>query len=305
MEEPRKSALTSLIRISQPISLLGGLLMYSLGTGIAHYLGHPINWNIYWLGQACVTLLQLSCYYLKVTFDLPATPPATRMSSSGQPNQDDPLPFSRNNFVLITFTMLTIGAILTVLLISNGVVNQAAFLLLGIGFLISFFYAVPPVRLIYSGYGELSMAFFMVNLIPALALILQTGELHRLLAMTTFPLTMLYLAMTLALSLEGYASDLKMGRRTAMIRLGWQRGMTWHNVLILAAYFFIGIDLLLGLPWSIAWPALLTLPLGIYQIWQMVQIAGGAKPRWRLLALNAVATLGLMAYFLAFALWTH
>jgi len=81
--------------------------------------------------------------------------------------------------------------------------------------------------------------------------------------------------------------------------------MTWHNLLILAAYFFIGLDLLLGLPWSIAWPALLTLPLGIFQIWQMVQIANGAKPRWGLLELNAVATLGLTAYFITFALWTH
>jgi len=149
------------------------------------------------------------------------------------------------------------------------------------------------------------MAFFMANLIPALALLLQIGELHRLVAMCTFPLTMLYLAMSLALSLEGYASDLKYGRRTAMIRLGWQRGMVWHNILILAAYFFIGFDLFLGLPWSIAWPALLTLPLGIFQIWQMVQIAGGAKPRWRLLAFNAVATVGLTAYFLTFTLWIH
>ncbi len=305
MEEPQKSTLTAFIRISQPLVLLGGFLMYSLGTGIAHYLGHNINWTIYWLGQACVTLLQLSCFYLKETFDLPAIDPTILKPPPGQEKPGARLPFSRNNFLLITFTTLTIGAILTVLLISNGVVTPATFLLLGIAFLISFIYAVPPFRLIYTGYGELSMAFFMVNLVPALALLLQTGDLHRLVAMATFPLTALYLAMLLALSLEGYASDLKYGRKTAMIRLGWQRGMTWNNLLIVAAYFFIGMDLLIGLPWSLAWPALLTLPLGFFQIWQMFQIASGAKPRWRLLALNAVATLGLTAYFLTFALWTH
>ena len=111
--------------------------------------------------------------------------------------------------------------------------------------------------------------------------------------------------MLLALSLEGYASDEKYNRKTSMIRLGWQRGMNLHNLLILVGFMLFGIAAILGLPWLLTWPGLLGLPLGLFQIWQMSSIATGAKPHWRLLSLNAVATVVLTAYLVTFTLWTH
>jgi 1,4-dihydroxy-2-naphthoate octaprenyltransferase len=178
-------------------------------------------------------------------------------------------------------------------------------MMLGLAFLVAFFYAVPPFRLVYSGYGELALSLQMANIIPALAFLLQVGNLHRLLAMITFPITALYLAMLLALSLEGYASDEKYRRKTSMVRLGWQRGMNLHNLLILFGFLLFGLAAILGLPWSLTWPGLLGLPLGLFQIWQMSLIASGAKPRWRLLSFNAVATVVLTAYLVTFTLWTH
>jgi 1,4-dihydroxy-2-naphthoate octaprenyltransferase len=126
-----------------------------------------------------------------------------------------------------------------------------------------------------------------------------------MLAMITFPITALYLAMLLALSLEGYASDEKYSRKTSMVRLGWQRGMNLHNLLILFGFMLFGLAAVLGLPWPLTWPGLLGLPLGLFQIWQMSSIAAGAKPHWRLLSLNAVATVVMTAYLVTFTLWTH
>jgi 1,4-dihydroxy-2-naphthoate octaprenyltransferase len=143
-----------------------------------------------------------------------------------------------------------------------------------------------------------------VNLIPALAFLLQTGEFHRLLALLTFPLTFLYLATNLALNLGRYSDDIRQERKTMLTRLGWQRGMNLHNLLILIGFFVLGSAALVGLPWSLTWPGLLGLPFGVFQIVQMNMIAAGGKPRWRLLNVNAGSTLAVTAYFIALALWT-
>jgi 1,4-dihydroxy-2-naphthoate octaprenyltransferase len=172
-------------------------------------------------------------------------------------------------------------------------------------FLGAIFYAVPSVRLVFQGYGELVVAILFANLLPAFAFLLQTGELHRLLAMSTFPLTALALAFSLAYELADYAMDIKRGRHTLMVRVGWQRGMVLHNSMILVAFFLLGLALTYGLPFGIGLPAFLPLPLGLLQIWQMRRISDGAKPNWRALRLTALAIFATTAYLLAFAFWTR
>ena len=305
MKEPQQSTVSNFFRLSQPQALLVGVLFYALGGGIVHYLGQSINWTTYWLGQACVTMLQLSSFYLKAVYDLPVSENRPQGNPGGPGKDSGEVTYSRPVLLLLSTTTLTIGAVITVLLFANGTLNTSSLMMLGLAFLVSFFYAVPPFRLVYSGYGELALSFIMANIVPALAFLLQVGNLHRLLAMITFPITALYLAMLLALSLEGYASDEKYSRKTSMIRLGWQRGMNLHNLLILFGFLLFGLAAVLGLPWLLTWPGLLGLPLGLFQIWQMSLIATGAKPHWRLLSLNAVATVVLTAYLVTFTLWTH
>jgi 1,4-dihydroxy-2-naphthoate octaprenyltransferase len=110
--------------------------------------------------------------------------------------------------------------------------------------------------------------------------------------------------MSLAIALPGYADDVKYNRQTLLVRLGWQRGMTLHNIVILLAYVVLGLAAAFGLPWPLAWPGLLTLPVGIFQIWQILQIGNGARPNWRLTRITAMSTLALTSYMLAYALWT-
>jgi len=103
--------------------------------------------------------------------------------------------------------------------------------------------------------------------------------------------------------LERYAQDVREGRRTMLTRLGWQRGMNLHNLLILLGYFTLGSAALVGLPWRLTWPGLLGLVIGAFQIYQMIAIGNGSKPRWVLLRITAASTFALTVYFMAFALW--
>ncbi|HEY9087514.1 MAG TPA: prenyltransferase [Anaerolineaceae bacterium] len=297
----------NLIRLSRPYELLIGVFLYGLGGGIANFLGYTIDWTVYWIGQASVTFLQLSSFYLKAYYDTPQPeetdspvenkPDAPRKEFTGQ--------LSRQVVLQSALVMMTVGAVLTVLLLWSGSIQPPAFLFLGFAFLLAFFYAVPPLRLVYSGYGELTTAILMANLVPGLAFLFQVGDLHRLVAMLTFPLTVLYLATLLARTLQKYGADVRYNRRTLMVRMGWQFGMNVHNILILVAFLMFGAAALLDLPWSLTWPALLSLPVGLYQMYLVSQMMRGGKPRWNLLNLTAMATFGLAVYLLNLALWTN
>jgi 1,4-dihydroxy-2-naphthoate octaprenyltransferase len=298
MNPPTPSFLGKVIKISHPWYLLMGVLLYAMGAGIAHFLGTTIDWTVYWVGQAAVTILQLSSFYLKAYYDQVESRRRLIPTEGGEG-------FSLAEFQIlpIAFTTLTVGALLTVLLVFLKAISMPVLIILGAAFLLAFFYAVPPLRLVNSGLGELVNAFLHANLIPALAYLLQAGDFHRILAMLTFPLTALNLAMLMILTLPHFANDIKINHRTLMTSLTWQRGMNFHNILILTAYLLIGIASILGLPWNLTWPGLLTIPLGLYQIWQVMQITGGAKPNWKILTYTAIGTFALTTYFFTLTLW--
>ncbi len=290
--------------MSRPLFLLGAILLYALGGGIAHYLGAEINWSLYLLGQVWVTLLQLSTHYLNEYYDMPADiNNPNRTPFSGGSGAVGPGKLSRNTALYAAITCLAFAASVTVIIIQSGALIPEMLLVMVLIFLGAFFYSVPPVRLESSGYGELTTSIIVANLVPWLAFLLQKGEFHRLLAMSTFPLTTLHLAMMLAFELPDYANDIKYEKRTLMVRVGWRRGMVLHNLLILSSYLLLGMAMVFGMPLAIGLPAFMTLPLGMLQIWQMRRIADGAPPNWRTLTLIAVLLFGITAYLLAYAYW--
>jgi len=294
------------IRLARPLFLLGGALVYATGVGIARYLGTPVDWGLYLLGQAWVTLLQLSTHFLNEYFDSEAdadNPNRTPFSGGSGALGSGELP--RSTALVAAYACLALVASLTVLLIRDGHLSPPLVLIMVLGVLGAMLYSTPPVRLATTGYGELTTSILVANLVPAFAFILQTGELHRLVAMTTFPLTALHLAMMLAFELPDYASDIKHEKRTLMVRLGWQLGMQLHNLLILTAYLLFGLALFFDLPSFVVWPTLLGLPFGLLQIWQMRRIAEGARPNWTALTLVPVALFAFTTYLVTFAYWTH
>jgi 1,4-dihydroxy-2-naphthoate octaprenyltransferase len=294
------------LQLTRPLFLIGTALLYALGAGIARYLGAAIDWNLYLLGQAWVTGLQLSAHYLNEFYDQASDADNTnRTPFSGGSGALGPGKLAPATAQLAGVTCLTITAALTVPLLQRAGFAPVLLLLLSLAFLGAFFYSAPPLRLSSSGYGELTTSILVANLVPALGFFLQFGDLHRLLAMATFPLTALHLAMMLAFEMPDYASDLKHLKATLLVRLGWERGMLLHNRLILAAFLLVGLAAGLGLPLAIALPAFMPLPLGLLQIWQMRRIAAGGKPNWAALGLNSVALLASTAYLLAFAFWTR
>jgi len=302
MNETPPSKLIQFIRIPNPWMILASLMFYVLGGGIVDYLGTPIRVDIFIVGWVTVLLLVLSAYYLNAFYDLVESEIVSPRRRSGNNSLDPQL--SKAGLALISVTLLTSGAMLTVYLVTRAGLDFAGYIIFGSGFLLAIAFAAPPFRFEKKGLGNLLMSLLVVNVSTMLAVYLQMKDLHPLVIFITFPLLFLFLAMLLTYSLESYAQDIAGGRKTLMVVLGWQRGMAIHNVMVPIAYLVSALAVLLRLvPWSITWPALLTLPFAIYQVWHMNQIAGGAKPKWRLLTLIALATSLVSTYLFTLSLW--
>lgn len=304
----RPSPLRLFLRLSRPLFLLGGVLNYALGVGIARYLGHPLNWSVVVFGQIWVSAMQLATHYLNEYFD--------HQTDAGNRNRT---PFTGGSGVLgkgegqlvpeialySAVFALTAVALATYALVQLTAVNSIVLTIMLLGFAGAFFYSVPPIRLTSTGYGELTTSLLIANLVPAFGFVLQSGDLHRLLAMVTFPLTFLTMASMLALEFPDYASDLKAEKRTLFVRLGWQTAIRVHHVLLMSGYLLFLFAFALGLPAAVALPPLLTLPLAALQIWYMNRIALGLKPNWIALTFNGLVFTFTSAYLMTYTFWTR
>jgi len=176
-------------------------------------------------------------------------------------------------------------------------------ILLLVVFLLLVAYAVPPLHLSGSGYGELVMALCLGTLIPVLAFLLQVNQIHRLLSFTTFPLTLLALAYLLVCNFPTFASDQKLGRHTLLTRLTWQRAVPIHQFLVLTAFLVFSAAPFLEYPWGMVWPVFLALPVAAIQMFWLQHIANGGRSLWNFMTALASATFSLTAYLLGLSFW--
>lgn len=301
-----KTVLRLFVQLSRPIFLVGVAILYALGVGIAHYLGAQIDWVAYILGQIWVSLLQLSTHYLNEYFNARAdahNPNRTWLTGGSGALGEGKLP--RRTALLAAYTCLAILASLTVIMASEGYLSVTVSLIMAIAFFGALSYSTPPFNLEASGYGELLVSVLATFFVPAFAFLLQVDELHRLVAMSAFPLATAHLAMFMTFELPDYSTDLKFGKRTLLVRMGWRNGMLFHDLLILVSFLLLVCAALFGYPRFAFWSAFILFPLGLFQIYQMRRIAMGGKPNWSLLTTGAISLFGCMAYLLTFSFWIN
>ena len=285
-----------LLRLSRPLYLAFAVLTYTLGAGIARYLGVTQNIAVFWLGLGGVLLAQFSMSLLAE-----ALRPVEQPSGDNQNRPERVL--LRNAALTTSIGVLGVAAAIAIVLGQVGALSPVALLFLGFSLMMVLAYAVPPLRLVDAGYGEFILALHIALIAPAIGYALQAGEYHRVVGIVSFPLALLALAYFLILDFPTFANDEKFDRRTLLRGIGWQRAVPLHHGLVLGAYLLLGSATLFGLAWGLIWPSLLTLPFAILQIFWLRNISQGAKPIWNLLTVNALAVFGLTAYLLTFAFW--
>ena len=294
---PTLKRLRLFLRLSHPLPLLGGALLYGLGSAIASYLGRPFDLGLYMLGQILVTILQLAGHYSfeyhEPQFESEDSRPNPYLGFS---KALAPGGLSPQTALYATIVCLVIAATLVSIMLVGGQIPLVAWLILLLFFLGYFFYSTPPVRFHTSGYGELVLSLVIAGLIPSFSFALQADELHRLMLMSTTPLVALHFAMMISFELPEYARNVKLEKRTLMVRLGWATAMRIHDLTMVFAFASFLVAFINGLPRRVALGALIALPLAAVQVWHMERIRRGFPARLRNLTIAALGLFGLTIY---------
>jgi len=285
----------SILRHARPLNLLLAALTYFLGASLADYLGKPFLVDSFWLGLAGVLLGQGSLSLLAEVFRLDVEPLLENETRKDRQSL-------RNNLLYVAITFLAVIALIAYLLFTGDHLSLSAFIFLLLSLLLILSYSVPPFRLVNRGFGEFLLAAHLAYVIPTLAYILQAGETHRFLSLTV-PLTFLAFSYFIVLNFPAYATDRKLNRITFLTRLGWDRVVPLHHIFILFAYLLFLTSPAFGLSLSFVWPAFLTFPFALVQIYQLRNISLGFPPNWPLLTATALAVFGLTTYFLSLTFW--
>ncbi|MEO8354329.1 MAG: prenyltransferase [Chloroflexota bacterium] len=283
----------TLLRLTRPLHLLLAALTFSLGASIANYLGKPFRADSFWLGLAAILLAQMSMALLSEVFRLDAEP----LTENETRRERAVL---RNNALYISISSLTANAVVAFILYNNQHLSPASFSFLLLSLVIILAYSLPPFR--NRGFGEFLLAAHIGYVIPSIAYLLQADETHRFLAVS-IPLTLLAFAYFIIMDFPTFASDRKFNRTSFLTRLGWERVVPLHHIFLLFAYIFFAISPSLGLSFSLIWPAFLTLPFALFQIYQLRNISMGAPTNWTLLTATALSVFGLTTYFLTLTFW--
>jgi 1,4-dihydroxy-2-naphthoate octaprenyltransferase len=285
--------LRTLLRLSRPLYVLLAALTYCFGVSIANYLGKPFRFNAFWLGLAGVLLTQISMSLLSEVFRLDAEPLEENETRSDRA-------VIRNNALYVSVAAITVDAVIAFLLYTNLILSPASFSFLLLSLVVVLAYTLPPFR--NRGFGEFLLAVQLGYIFPSIAYLLQANETHRFLVLL-LPLTLLAFAYFIVLDFPSFASDRKYNRTTLLTRLGWERVVPLHHIFVIFAYVFFAISPVLGISLSLIWPAFLTLPFALFQIFQVRGMSLGAPANWPLLTSTALAVVGLTAYFLTLTFW--
>jgi 1,4-dihydroxy-2-naphthoate octaprenyltransferase len=283
----------ALLKLIRPLHLLLAALTYFLGVSIANYLGKTFRADAFWFGLAGILLTQLAMFLLFEVFRLDAEP-----LLEGETRRQRQL--LRNNALYTSIASLASLAFIAFVLYFNRTLAFSSFFFLFFSLLLVLAYSLPPFR--DRGFGEFILSAHLAYVVPSIAYLLQADMTHRFLILTV-PLTFLAFAYFIILSFPSFATDRKYNRITLLTRLGWERVVPLHHLFVLLAYILFAISPAFGIALSLIWPAFLTFPFALFQIYLLRNISMGAPPNWTLLTATALSVFGLTTYFLALTFW--
>lgn len=284
--------LLAFLKLGRPHFLLGGLLLFGLGSALARAQGVGISWQRYVWGQATITAAQWMTHYSNDYFDLDAD----RANST-------PTRWSGGSRVLVSGTLAPWTALAASVVLGTAALIAACILAglpdsprlaLPLALLIivlSWCYSSPPLRLLSRGLGEATTALVVTLLTPLLGFYVQSGVLHVLPFLACFPLCCLQFSMLLTIELPDAAGDAAQGKRTLVVRRGAEWAARCSAALLVVTFGSLPILSVCGLPLRIALFAALPAPLGL---WQAIRLSRGAfrdPKHWESLALCSVALL--------------
>jgi len=270
--------------------LFYGFLMYALGICIADYLNIQVDWINVFFGYLIILLMQFVEGLIGLTRRTPEI------------NRERQVITKKQALLAVIAIMMMALAFLLVLLFIRGVLTGARWLFLLIIGLICILRPNIILRNKLVVFHEVIDAVLIVGIIPSFAFNLISSELHPFLILINLPLFFIFLGTQIALAFPQYSKELTKYPPSLLVQIGWQRGISLHDILVIIGFLNLAVSGLIGFPWVLLWPTMVVSLIGIMEIIQLHRIGEGEKPNWKLLKLVAHGLFGLSIYTMIFSL---
>jgi 1,4-dihydroxy-2-naphthoate octaprenyltransferase len=287
--------ITSFIRLSRPIFLVGGIVMYALGALVARYEGFTIGLSVYGLGQIAVTSTQLMGHYLNEYWDVEGdriNPNRTFFTGGSGilPTGE----ISRRTALLAALVCLFVGSSAILGLSIWFGAGATSMMIFALGLVGVFSYSGPPLKLSSTGFGELVVALMVSLLVPLLGYQLQAGHFGYFVVLATAPLVAINWMMLVFFEFPDIETDRAVGKRTLLVRLGSKRGQALVSATTLGAFGLIALLSMTLLPRPVAL-ALFAVPIAIVTMVLARQAVEVGKTRYSWLTFSAISLYAIAA----------
>lgn len=280
------------VRLGRPLHLVGGFVFGGLGIAVALFLGVSINWTVAIWCQLAITATQLMTHYSNDYFDQDADAAAltpTRWASGSRILPEGLLP-PRTAFVA---ALVCGGLALTATAVLVTMVQSPfwTLCLLLLAIFLAWNYSSPPLWLNRRGLGEVCAALLVPGLTTLLSFQVQTGQMALLPLLAVVPLCFFQFAMLLSVNFPDAAGDMLVNKRTLVVIYGPERTATWFLAALVCPYLLLPLLIWLGLPVTVAFAILLTLPISAGQVRRIRRGDATDPTRWEALAFGSMGLL--------------
>ena len=286
-----------IIRSMKPFYYISLITTYFLGAGLVQYVRKLTDWSF---------LIQVLLFQLLVTLCIDLL--NQQQNLLDKKNWPEKITVSevrqiRWVIVLISATLLTTITTLFITWMVNDILWQGLSVLLILYAVLAGFYFWTKINPKFHPFLLFLEVVQFVILPPALAFFSQSNEPHLLLTLIIISLVPAFLAYQLLIQIKNYGKDMQNDVSSLVVQVGWEKGMVYHNALILLTYVLFAFIAILGFPWFLLWPVFLTLPIGLVEIWLMERTRRGGKPLWRVMQLATLSVFFIPIYLIGFAFW--
>jgi 1,4-dihydroxy-2-naphthoate octaprenyltransferase len=246
-----KDRIIRIIKLGRIHFVFGGFLLYCLGALYAMVTGAEYLWARFLLGYAVLFPAHLSVSYSNDYFDCGADRYNRSTFFSGGSGILVDYPELRNfarNFALFLILLSIILAVLFMIIFSFPL----AFLVFVIfGNLLGWFYAAPPIRLVYRKMGELATVLTAGILLPGMGYFVMKATFDLSFLLFALPLLLYGMFFILSVEIPDMEGDRIGNKQTMIVRKGRRYGFTVMALcLVLSTLYYISMALLVPITQS-------------------------------------------------------
>lgn len=243
--------------MSRPSQLLAILMVTVTGSLVGHAHLGSFSWDILVCGLLALMLVAISIHYTNEYADYETDALTKRTAFSGGSGALVHVSLNRRYVLIASVISLIMGILVAVVL--N--IPFVALMILILGALGGWMYSLPPLRLAWRGWGELTNALLGGLLLMLYGYALQTGFVDNFIVIVSIPFTALIFVNLLAVTWSDREADAQVGKYTLATR--WSVRNLRLLYLLVTAFALLSWFLLTGnfLPVSLLLIGLPVIPL--------------------------------------------